>query len=120
QPHQLPGLPRGGGDRRGWSGRRCARVPQQAHERDSDRGAPPVIGAEHFAAPPHWEWWILAYFFFGGLAGGSYVLGTLIRFVGTASDQRAARIAYIVSFLALIPCPLFLVADLGQPLRFVN
>jgi formate-dependent nitrite reductase membrane component NrfD len=77
-------------------------------------------GAEHFAAAPNWEWWILAYFFFGGIAGGSYAIGTLIRLVGAPSDQRAARIAFIVSFLALIPCPIFLIADLGQPLRFVN
>ena len=77
-----------------------------------------MTGAEHFAAAPHWEWWILGYFFFGGIAGGSYALGTLIRFSGTLADQRAARIAFIVSFLALIPCPIFLIADLGQPLRF--
>jgi formate-dependent nitrite reductase membrane component NrfD len=76
--------------------------------------------AEHFAAPPGWEWWILGYFFFGGLAGGSYAIGTLLRLVGTPADQRAARIAFIVSFLALVPCPIFLIADLGQPLRFIN
>src|SRR5215210_1061552 len=76
--------------------------------------------AEHFAAPPGWEWWILGYFFFGGLSGGSYAIGTLLRLVGTAADQRAARIAFIVSFLALLPCPIFLVLDLGQPLRFIN
>ena len=76
--------------------------------------------AEHFAAPPGWEWWILGYFFFGGLAGGSYAIGTLLRLVGTAADQRAARLAFIISFLALLPCPLFLIADLGQPIRFVN
>jgi len=76
--------------------------------------------AEHFAAPPGWEWWILAYFFFGGLSGGSYAIGTLLRLVGTAADQRAARIAFIASFLALLPCPIFLIADLGQPLRFIN
>jgi formate-dependent nitrite reductase membrane component NrfD len=75
---------------------------------------------EHFAAPPNWEWWILAYFFMGGIAGGSYALGTLIRLFGAPADQRAARIAFIVSFLALIPCPIFLIADLGTPLRFVN
>jgi formate-dependent nitrite reductase membrane component NrfD len=46
--------------------------------------------AEHFAAPPGWEWWILGYFFFGGLSGGSYAIGTLLRLVGTAADQRAA------------------------------
>src|SRR6266540_3974604 len=76
--------------------------------------------AEHFAAPPGWEWWILGYFFFGGLSGGSYAIGTLLRLVGTAADQRAARIAFIASFLTLLPCPLFLIADLGQPLRFIN
>jgi formate-dependent nitrite reductase membrane component NrfD len=76
--------------------------------------------AEHFAAPPLWEWWILGYFFFGGIAGGSYAIGTLMRLVGTAADQRVARIAFIVSFLALLPCPIFLIADLGQPLRFIN
>ncbi len=73
---------------------------------------------EHFAVAPNWEWWILLYFFFGGLAGGSYAIGTLIRLVGAPADQRAARLAYVVSFLALIPCPLFLTLDLGQPLRF--
>jgi formate-dependent nitrite reductase membrane component NrfD len=76
--------------------------------------------AEHFAAPPLWEWWILGYFFFGGIAGGCYAIGTLMRLVGTAADQRVARIAFIVSFLALLPCPIFLIADLGQPLRFIN
>jgi len=79
-----------------------------------------VTGAEHFAAAPHWEWWILGYFFFGGIAGGSYALGSVIRFFGAATDQRAARIAFIVSFLALIPCPIFLTVDLGQPLRFYH
>ena len=77
-------------------------------------------GAEHFAAPPHWEWWILGYFFFGGLAGGSYAIGTLIRLFGASADQRIARIAFITSFLALLPCPIFLIADLGAPLRFIN
>lgn len=76
--------------------------------------------AEHFAAPPGWEWWILGYFFFAGLSGGTYALGTLMRFAGTPADRRVARLAFIVSFLALIPCPIFLILDLGQPLRFLN
>jgi len=79
-----------------------------------------MTGAEHFVAPPLWEWWILGYFFFGGLAGGSYAIGTLMRLFGGPSDQRAARTAYIVSFLALLPCPIFLILDLGQPARFIN
>jgi Ni/Fe-hydrogenase subunit HybB-like protein len=77
-----------------------------------------VIGAEHFTAPPEWGWWILGYFFFGGLSGGSYALGTLLRFAGDPRDERAARLAFIASFLALLPCPIFLTLDLGQPLRF--
>ena len=74
--------------------------------------------AEHFVQPPHWEWWILGYFFLGGLAGGSYAIGTLLRIAGDARDESAARIAYVASFIALIPCPIFLALDLGQPIRF--
>ncbi|HEV8535011.1 MAG TPA: NrfD/PsrC family molybdoenzyme membrane anchor subunit [Candidatus Limnocylindria bacterium] len=74
--------------------------------------------AEHFVAAPQWEWWILGYFFFGGISGGSYALGTLLRFAGDPRDERAARIAFITSFVALIPCPIFLTLDLGQPFRF--
>jgi hypothetical protein len=74
--------------------------------------------AEHFASPPQWEWWILGYFFFGGIAGGSYALGTLLRFAGDPRDVRAANLAFITSFVALIPCPIFLTLDLGQPIRF--
>ena len=74
--------------------------------------------AEHFVAAPHWEWWILGYFVFGGIAGGSYALATLMRIFGAPADQRISRVGYIVSFLALIPCPIFLTLDLGQPLRF--
>lgn len=77
-----------------------------------------MTGAEHFAAPPQWEWWILGYFFFGGLSGGSYALGTLLRHAGAPHDESAARVAFIASFLALLPCPIFLMVDLGQPLLF--
>jgi formate-dependent nitrite reductase membrane component NrfD len=74
--------------------------------------------AEHFAASPQWEWWILGYFFFGGISGGSYALGTLLRFAGDPRDESAARLCFITSFIALLPCPIFLTLDLGQPLRF--
>lgn len=76
--------------------------------------------AQHFVAPPGWEWWILGYFVLGGLSGGSYAIGTMLRLFGTIADQRAARIAFIVSFLTLLPCPILLILDLGQPLRFLN
>jgi formate-dependent nitrite reductase membrane component NrfD len=42
----------------------------------------------------------------------------MLRWWGTAADGAAADRAFIVSFLALLPCPVFLVADLGRPLAF--
>lgn len=73
---------------------------------------------EHFVAPPHWEWWILGYFFFAGITGGSYALGTMLRLWGDRRDQIASRIAFLVSFPALVVCPILLTIDLGKPLRF--
>jgi formate-dependent nitrite reductase membrane component NrfD len=77
-----------------------------------------LADAEHFAGPPGWTWFILFYFFFAGLSGGSYVLASLFRLRGEPSDEPAARLGYYVSFAALIPCPVMLILDLGTPLRF--
>jgi polysulfide reductase chain C len=73
---------------------------------------------EHFVVPPHWEWYILAYFFFAGIGGGSYALGTMLRLWGDARDAVAARVAFLISFPTLLVCPILLTLDLGQPLRF--
>ena len=77
-----------------------------------------IAAAEHFVAPPHWEWYIVGYFFLAGIAGGSYVLGTMMRLWGSPADEGTARIAYYISFPALLGCPLLLTLDLGQPGRF--
>ena len=69
--------------------------------------------AEHFVRAPEWTWYILFYFFFAGLAGGAYALGTLLRFSGDPRDEPAARIAFIVSFPTTVICPILLTADLG-------
>ena len=73
---------------------------------------------EHFVVPPHWEWYILGYFFLAGISGGSYVLGTMLRLWGDARDAIAARVAFLISFPTLLICPILLTLDLGQPLRF--
>jgi len=70
--------------------------------------------AEHFVRPPEWTWWILGYFFFAGIAGGSYAIGTLLRLSGDARDEAAARVAFLVSFPATVICPILLTADLGE------
>jgi len=73
---------------------------------------------EHFAAPPQWEWYIVWYFFLGGIAGGVYALGAILRLLGDERDAPVARIAFLLSLPALAVCPILLTLDLGRPLRF--
>jgi formate-dependent nitrite reductase membrane component NrfD len=77
-----------------------------------------LAGTEHFAGSPEWTWYILAYFFLAGLAGGSYFLATLLRYWGTPADEPVARLGFYVAFPALVVCPLLLTLDLTKPLRF--
>jgi formate-dependent nitrite reductase membrane component NrfD len=74
--------------------------------------------AQHFVRAPDWTWYIVPYFFLAGLAGGSYVIATLLRLWGRASDEPAARLGFYAAFLAFLPCPILLTLDLTQPLRF--
>jgi formate-dependent nitrite reductase membrane component NrfD len=73
---------------------------------------------QHFVAPPQWEWYIVGYFFLGGLAGGAYLIGTLLRLLGDPRDEGVARLAFLVAFPAMVICPLLLTLDLGHPTRF--
>jgi formate-dependent nitrite reductase membrane component NrfD len=73
---------------------------------------------EHFVVAPGWTWFILLYFFFAGISGGAYVLGTMLRLWGSPADAAASRLAFIVSFPLLLICPILLTIDLGQPARF--
>src|SRR5438132_1345876 len=72
-----------------------------------------IILAEHFVRAPQWTWYILFYFLFAGLAGGAYVVATLLRLSGDPRDESAARIGFYVSLPATIICPILLTADLG-------
>jgi polysulfide reductase chain C len=74
--------------------------------------------AEHFVQAPHWEWYILAYFFLGGLSGGAYALATMLRLWGGPRDEATARIGFLTAFPLLVACPILLSLDLGQPFRF--
>lgn len=78
----------------------------------------PLAAAEHFAGPPDWTWYILFYFFLAGLAGGSYVIATLLRHWGERSDEAAARLGYIIAFPTILVCPILLALDLGKPILF--
>lgn len=73
---------------------------------------------DHFVAPPQWEWYIVWYFFLGGIAGGVYALGAILRVMGDERDAPVARLAFLLSFPVLAICPILLTLDLGRPLRF--
>ena len=45
-------------------------------------------------------------------------LATLIDLCGAPEDEPLARMGYYVAFVALLPCPLLLIADLNRPERF--
>jgi protein NrfD len=71
-----------------------------------------------FTASPHWRWLIVAYFFLGGLAGGSYCIATLMDLVGKPRDRRLVRLGYLSAFPLVCLCGLVLTVDLGRPERF--
>jgi formate-dependent nitrite reductase membrane component NrfD len=71
-----------------------------------------------FTAPPEWRWLIIAYFFVGGLAGGSYFLAVLIDLFGRPEDRPIARLGYLVAFPATVLSGALLTLDLTRPARF--
>jgi protein NrfD len=70
------------------------------------------------ANPPHWGWYVILYFFLGGLAAGSYFIAMLLDLAGDPRDREAVRLGYTIAFPLVIVCGLLLFVDLGVPLRF--
>lgn len=68
----------------------------------------------------HWPWYYVSvYFFLGGVAAGSYLLATIADVFGDSQeDAPIIRFGHYVSAILILICPLLLIADLGQPLRF--
>jgi formate-dependent nitrite reductase membrane component NrfD len=67
---------------------------------------------------PNWGWWIVLYFFTGGVTGGVYFAAAWLDLFGDRSDRAAMRLGHLIAFPLIILCALFLTVDLGQPLRF--
>ena len=76
------------------------------------------MSSTFFTASPEWRWFIVAYFFLGGLAGGSYVLATLMGRFGPEQDRPLVRLGYLVAFPLVCVCGFVLTVDLGRPERF--
>jgi protein NrfD len=71
-----------------------------------------------FTASPHWTWWVILYFFVGGIAGSAFVLASLLEFFGRPEDRPLARLGHYVAFIGVSLGGLMLVVDLHRPERF--
>jgi formate-dependent nitrite reductase membrane component NrfD len=69
---------------------------------------------------PHWNWLIIFYFFFGGIAGAAQAIGAIASWRDQRGNHAVVRAARYVSFAAFLPCPALLVFDLGRPERFLH
>lgn len=66
---------------------------------------------------PVWTWEVPLYFWFGGVATGSWFVSVACDLAG---DHRSAALARKVALAAVAPSPALLIADLGRPARFLN
>jgi formate-dependent nitrite reductase membrane component NrfD len=71
-----------------------------------------------FVADPGWGWWIIFYFYLGGIAAGAYFMATLIELFGSEADRGLSRAGYLIAFPLIVLCGIFLIVDLHRPERF--
>jgi formate-dependent nitrite reductase membrane component NrfD len=67
---------------------------------------------------PNWGWWIVLYFFLGGITGGTYFAAAWLDLFGDARDRGAIWLGHILAFPLLVASSVCLIIDLGQPQRF--
>ena len=68
--------------------------------------------------PPRWGWYVVLYFFVGGLTGGCYAIASMLAALGDPRDRDAVRLGYSIAFPGVILCAVLLILDLGRPERF--
>jgi formate-dependent nitrite reductase membrane component NrfD len=71
-----------------------------------------------FTSSPHWTWWIVFYFFIGGIAGSAFLLASLLHLFGRPADRPLVRLGYYIAFLGAIISGILLTLDLNRPERF--
>jgi formate-dependent nitrite reductase membrane component NrfD len=71
-----------------------------------------------FTVSPHWGWYIVVYFFLGGIAGGAAFLSGLLDLFGNPLDRPMTRVGYIVALVAVAVGGPLLIIDLNRPERF--
>ena len=68
--------------------------------------------------PPHWGWYVVLYFFIGGLIAGCYAVASGLHALGDPRDRDAVRLGYSIAFPGVLVCAVLLILDLGRPERF--
>jgi formate-dependent nitrite reductase membrane component NrfD len=101
------------GFQRRWENRRAGARTAGDEARESYYGLPVIH-------KPHWDWWIIVYFFVGGICGAANAIATLARWHGGKEGESISRIARYLSFAMVIPSTVCLILDLGRPERFLN
>jgi formate-dependent nitrite reductase membrane component NrfD len=71
-----------------------------------------------FVTDPEWGWWIVLYFFLGGIAAGAYFLASLIDVLGGSRARDLPRVGYWIAFPLILLCGMLLTVDLERPERF--
>lgn len=66
---------------------------------------------------PSWTWEIPLYFFVGGAAGASAVVGAIAEYTG--ADRKLVRDARWIAAAGSVISPALLISDLGRPERFL-
>jgi hypothetical protein len=68
--------------------------------------------------PPVWTWEVPLYFFIGGISGVSACIAFVAQLFH--ADPSLIRFALWIALAGAAVCPIFLIADLGRPQRFLN
>lgn len=71
-----------------------------------------------FTVSPEWGWYIVVYFFLGGIAGGAAFLSGLLDLFGNRLDRGMTRIGYLIALVAIVIGGPLLIVDLTRPERF--
>jgi hypothetical protein len=87
-------------------------IPQRTGRTDGYYGLPMLKA-------PVWTWEVPAYFFVGGAAGASAVIGAVARRSGSTTSSLVRDARWIAAVGGAASAPL-LISDLGRPERFLN
>ena len=68
--------------------------------------------------PPRWGWYVVLYFFIGGVIAGCYAIACALDVIGDPRDRDAVRLGYTIAFPGVLICAVLLIIDLGRPERF--